>query len=168
MKVTRLRSATDMLVPITLRSSSASAVRRDTRSPLRLRSWKPASSWIRCEYNFPRRSATTRSASSDTKKKRAAVASASATAATNSHTNARSIAPPPPCAKPWSIMVRNAIGRLSVALLDAPSAISQATNKPRCLRTNGHRVRRLPILRDALSALTGAISTLGSVRVCGI
>ena len=65
--VTVLRRATDMLVAITLRSSSASAVSRDTSSPLRLRSWKPASSAIRCEYSCPRRSATTRSPSNDTK-----------------------------------------------------------------------------------------------------
>ena len=68
-----------MLEPTTLRSSSASAVRRDTSSPLRVRSWKPASSPIRWAYSRSRRSATTRSPSSDTKKKRAAVASASAT-----------------------------------------------------------------------------------------
>ncbi len=36
--VTLLRSATDMLEPTTLRSNSASAVRRETSSPLRLRS----------------------------------------------------------------------------------------------------------------------------------
>ena len=65
-------------------------------------------------------------------------------------------------------MVRNASGRLSVALLDAASAISQATNKPRCLRTNGHSVRRLPICRGALGAFAGAASALGSVMVCGI
>ena len=38
MTITTLRSATDMLEPTTLRSSSASAVRRDTSSPLRVRS----------------------------------------------------------------------------------------------------------------------------------
>ena len=36
--VTVLRRATDMLEPTTLRSSSASAVRRETSSPLRVRS----------------------------------------------------------------------------------------------------------------------------------
>ena len=36
--VTVLRSATDMLEPTTLRSSSASAVSRETSSPLRVRS----------------------------------------------------------------------------------------------------------------------------------
>ncbi|MNV31819.1 hypothetical protein D3C71_1231400 [compost metagenome] len=45
--VTLLRRATDMVEPITLRSSSLSAVRRETSSPLRLRSWKPAPSVIR-------------------------------------------------------------------------------------------------------------------------
>jgi len=65
--VTLLRSATDMVEPTTLRSSSLSAVRRDTSSPLRLRSWKPAPSWIRCAYSRLRRSATTFSPSSETK-----------------------------------------------------------------------------------------------------
>jgi len=46
--VTLLRNATDMVEPTTLRSSSLSAVRRETSSPLRLRSWKPAPSWMRC------------------------------------------------------------------------------------------------------------------------
>ncbi len=46
--VTVLRSATDMLLPTTLRSSSLSADNRETSSPLRLRSWNCASSAIRC------------------------------------------------------------------------------------------------------------------------
>jgi hypothetical protein len=37
-----------MLEPTTLRSSSASAVSRETSSPLRVRSWKPASSPMTC------------------------------------------------------------------------------------------------------------------------
>ena len=65
--VIRLRKATDMLEPTTLRSSSASDVRRDTSSPLRVRSWNPASSPMRCAYSVWRMSATTRSPSSDTK-----------------------------------------------------------------------------------------------------
>src|SRR5690606_74786 len=135
---------------------------RETSSPVRLRSWKPASRLIRCEYSRPRRSATTRSPNSETKKKRAAVAMASATATANSSMNARSMAPPPPSAKPWSIMVLNATGRLSVAADDAASANSQPANNARCLRTNGQRVRRR--LTGALAG--GAVSfpdSFGSV-----
>ena len=61
-----LRSATDMLEPTTLRSSSVSADSRDTSSPVRERSknaWSRPSRW---PYSARRRSATTRSPSSVT------------------------------------------------------------------------------------------------------
>src|SRR3546814_8907101 len=48
--LTTLRSATEMVEPTTLRSSSVSAVRRETSSPLRLRSKNAWSSPTRCEY----------------------------------------------------------------------------------------------------------------------
>src|SRR5690606_13892055 len=46
--------------------------------------------------------------------------------------------------KPWSIICRNATGRLSVAVDEHASATSQAANNPRCARTNGHNARKLP------------------------
>src|SRR5690606_17300751 len=82
---------------------------------------------------------------------------------TNSKANARSIAPPAPWANPWSIMMRNAWGRLRVAVEEQASANSQAMNSPRCRLTNGQRVRRLPI--GAFSALAPAPAfTVGAVE----
>src|SRR5690606_16510302 len=162
-KVTALRRATDMLVAMTTRSSSASAVRRDTSSPLRVRSKNPASSDTRCAYSWPRRSATTRSPSRETKKKRTAVASASATATANSNMKARSMAVPPPWLKPWSIMIRNACGRVSVAVEEATSAASQAANRPRWRRTNGQSIFRLPM--GALDLGSMAASGRGEASV---
>src|SRR5690606_26983348 len=159
-KVTALRSATDMLVAITPRSSSASAVSRETSSPLRVRSKKPASSETRCAYSCPRRSATTRSPRRETKKKRAAVASANATATANSSMKARSIAPPPPWANPWSIMIRNACGRVRVAVEEAARATSQAVNSPRWRRGKGQSGFRLPM--GALAVVRGLAPGAGS------
>ena len=122
-----LRSATDMLLPTTPRISSTSAVNRDTSSPLRLRSWKPASSPIRCAYSRSRISATTRSPSSEMKKKRVAVLSARTSATTNSSRKALSISLPLPLRKPSSIMVLIANGKLSDVAEDTISASSHAT-----------------------------------------
>ena len=146
-----LRRAIDITLPTMLRISSTSAVSRETSSPLRVRSWKPASRLMRCAYNWVRRSATTRSPSRETKKKRAAVATASATATTNSSRKARSMSPALPLRNPSSIIVRNATGRLSEAAEDSASAHSQAPNRPRWRRTKGHSARREP-----MGALAGA------------
>ena len=128
--VTTLRSATDMLEPTTLRSSSVSADRRETSSPLRVRSRKPASSASRWAYRRSRRSATTRSPSSETKKKRAAVASASASGDARTAARRRDRC----CRRPGEALVDHLPHRdrqLSVAVEDAASATSQATNRPR-------------------------------------
>src|SRR5690606_12877049 len=45
---------------------------------------------------------------------------------------------------PWSIICRNATGRLSVAVDEHASATSHAANSPRCARTNGHSAPKLP------------------------
>src|SRR3546814_7693621 len=116
-----------MVEPTTLRSSSVSAVRRETSSPLRLRSKNAWSSPTRCEYRRSRRSATTRSPSSETKKKRAAVASASASATANTSAKVALMLPPPE--KPWSIIRRTTSGRLRVAVLDAASDTSQRSEE---------------------------------------
>ena len=77
----------------------------------------------------------------------------------NNNAKARSIALPPPWLKPWSIMIRNANGRLRVAVDEQASASSHAMNRPLCLRTNGHRVRRLPT--GALALAGGVVSDSG-------
>src|SRR3546814_423940 len=149
-----------MVEPTTLRSSSVSAVRRETSSPLRLRSKNAWSSPTRCEYRRSRRSATTRSPSSETKKKRAAVASASASATANTSAKVALMLPPPE--KPWSIIRRTTRGRLRVAVLDAASDTSQATSRPLWRRTNGHSARRLPSRGLGLSAASGAAVVSGA------
>ncbi len=50
-----------------------------------------------------------------------------------------------PLLKPWSIICRNATGRLRVALEEQASASSQPENRPRWRRTNGHRARNEPM-----------------------
>ena len=66
--------------------------------------------------------------------------------------------------KPSSIMVRNATGRLSEALEDTASASSQATNRPRWRRTNGHNARNEP-KGGLVGALDGA-ATGEFIRAC--
>src|SRR5687768_5101624 len=66
----------------------------------------------------------------------------------------------PALSKPWSIMRRTAMGRLSVAVEDAASASSQATNRPRWARTNGHSVRRVPIRAFAVAGVLSGSSLL--------
>ena len=156
--VTVLRSATDMLLPTTLRNSSLSADRRDTSSPLRLRSWNCASSPTRCAYNCWRRSATTFSPSNETKKKRDALASANTTTTANTSRNTWSMLPP--LLKPSSIMRRNATGKLSVAAEATASAASQAMNRSMCWRTNGHSARNVPslaLLRPVVGSVAGVL-----------
>ena len=140
--ITTLRRATDMPEPITPRSSSVSADRRETSSPLRLRSKNAWSSPTRCPYRRVRRSAMTRSPSSETKKNRAAVARASPRATTNS--TAKAVLMLPASLKPRSIISRTATGRLSVAVEEAASAISQATTSPRWRPRKGSSVRSTP------------------------
>ena len=50
-----------------------------------------------------------------------------------------------PLLKPWSIICRNATGRLRVAVEDTASAPSHAMNKPKWRRTKGQSARSEPM-----------------------
>ena len=131
-----------MLEPTTLRSSSASAVRRETSSPLRVRSKKPASSaeQVRVQACCAGRRPRVRRAA---RRNRSAPRwPAPAPRATTNRKHERAID----------------VGAAGEALVDhvaerdrqaqrrgrtnSASASSQATNRPRCGRTNGHSARR--------------------------
>ena len=90
--ITALRSATETEEPMTVCTSSASAVMRDSSSPLRLRSKKLVSSVSRCAYKRRRRSATTDSPSIEMNQKRSEVATARTPATMNRPRKLRSMA----------------------------------------------------------------------------
>jgi hypothetical protein len=115
--------------PTTLRSSSASADRRESSSPERVRSKKLWSSDSRCEYRLRRRSEMTRSPSSDTQKKRTAVAIASTTATANRSRNQRSMLPAAAAGEALVDHLLESPGKDRVELEETASAPSQPNSK---------------------------------------